>query len=46
MRPDMHKVIVERPRRGKRTRPLAIRFRNNLDSPAHLSMRTAYDYRE
>ena len=46
MRPDMYKVIVERPRRGKRMRPLAIRFRNNLNSPAHLSMRTAYDYRE
>jgi len=46
MRPDMYKVIVERPRREKRMRPLAIRFRNNLDSPAHLSMRTAYDYRE
>src|SRR5260370_42265766 len=36
MRADMYKVIVERPRRGKRTRPLAIRFRNDLDSPAHL----------
>ena len=35
MRPDMYKVIVERPRREKRMRPLAIRFRNNLDSPAH-----------
>jgi hypothetical protein len=46
MRPDMYKVIVERPRRGKRMRPLAIRFRNNLNSPVHLSMRTGYDYRE
>jgi hypothetical protein len=46
MRPDMYKVIVERSRRGKSMRPLAIRFRNNLDSPAHLSMRTAYDHRE
>ena len=46
MRPDMYKVIVERPRRGKRTRPLAIRFRNDLESPAHLSMRAVYDHRE
>jgi hypothetical protein len=46
MRADMYKVIVERPRRGKRTRPLAIRFRNDLDSPAHLGMRAAYDHRE
>jgi hypothetical protein len=46
MRPDMYKVIVERPRRAERMRPLAIRFRNNLNSPTHLSMRTAYDYRE
>jgi hypothetical protein len=42
----MYKVIVERPRREKRMRPLAIRFRNNPDGPAHLSMRAAYDYRE
>jgi hypothetical protein len=46
MRPDMYKVIVERPRRGKRMRPLAIHFRNNLDSPAHLCLRAAYDHRE
>jgi hypothetical protein len=46
MRPDMYKVIVERPRRGKRTRPLAIRLRNDLDGPVHLSMRAAYNYRE
>src|SRR5882724_1703493 len=46
MRPDMYKVIVERPRRGKRTRPLAIRLRNDLDGLAHLSMRAAYYYRE
>ena len=46
MRPDMYKVIVERPRRGKRMRPVAIRFRNDLDGPTHLGMRTAYDYRE
>jgi hypothetical protein len=46
MRPDMYKVIVERPRRGKRTRPLAIRLRNDLDGPSHLSMRAAYYYRE
>ena len=46
MRPDMCKVIVERPRRGKRTRPQAIRFRNQIDSPARLSMRAAYYARE
>ena len=46
MRPDMFKVIVERPRCGKRTRPLAIRFRNDLAGPAHLGMRAGYDYRE
>src|SRR6266404_9494791 len=46
MRTDMYKVIVERPRRGKRPRPLAIRFRNDLLGPAHLGMRAAYDHRE
>lgn len=46
MRPDMYKVIVERPRRYKSTRPLAIRLRNGLNGPAHLGMRAAYDYRE
>jgi hypothetical protein len=42
----MYKVIVERPRRGKRVSPIAMRLRNDLDGPAHLSMRAAYDYRE
>jgi hypothetical protein len=46
MRPDMYKVIVERPRRGKRVSPLAMRLRNDLDGPGHLSMRAPYDYRE
>jgi hypothetical protein len=42
----MYKVIVERPRRGKRVSPLAMRLRNDLDGPGHLSMRAAHDYRE
>ncbi len=44
MREDMYKVIVERPRRGKRTRPIALRVRNDLDGPARLGMRAYYDY--
>jgi hypothetical protein len=46
MRADMYKVIVERPRRGKRVSPLAMRLREDHDGPTHLSMRAAYDYRE
>jgi len=39
MRPDMYKVIVERPRSGKRTRPAALRLRNErLTVPSHSSV--------
>lgn len=44
MREDMYTVIVERPRRGKRTRAIALRLRNALDGPLHLGMRAYYDY--
>src|SRR6185437_7346824 len=44
MRSDMYKVIVERPRSGKRTRPAALRLRNDLDGPMRLGMRACYDY--
>jgi hypothetical protein len=44
MRPDMYKVIVERPRSGKRTRPAALRLRNDMDGPMRLGMRAHYDY--
>ncbi len=44
MRPDMYKVIVERPRSGKRTRYAAVRLRNSMDGPMRLGMRTNYDY--
>lgn len=44
MRPDMYKVIVERPRSGKRTRGAALRLRNDMDGPTRLGMRAHYDY--
>ena len=44
MRSDMYKVIVERPRSGKRTRPAALRLRNDLDGPMRLGMRACNDY--
>jgi hypothetical protein len=44
MRSDMYKVIVERPRSGKRTRPTALRLRNDLDGPMRLGMRAGYGY--
>jgi hypothetical protein len=46
MRPDMYKVIVERPRSGKRTRAAALRLRNDMDGPIRLGMRAHYDYLE
>lgn len=46
MRSDMHKIIVERPRRSKDLKARALRFRNSLDGPAHLGMRVGYGYRE
>lgn len=44
MREDMYKVIVERPRTGKRTRPIALRLRNDLDGPTRLGMRAYYGH--
>lgn len=46
MRSDMHKVIVERPRRSKDLNARALRLRNRLDGPSHLGMRIGYGYRE
>jgi hypothetical protein len=46
MRSDMHKIIVERPRRSKGLKARALRFRNSLDGPSHLGMRVGYGYRE
>lgn len=46
MRPDMYKVIVERPRRSKDLNERALRLRKDLDGPAHLGMRVGYGYRD
>ncbi len=44
MRQDMYKVIVERPRSGKRAHPAALRLRNDLDGPMRLGMRARYGH--
>ncbi|HEY4210284.1 MAG TPA: hypothetical protein VGM84_02280 [Steroidobacteraceae bacterium] len=40
----MYKVIVERPRSGKRTRAAALFLRNDMDGPMRLGMRARYDH--
>src|SRR6185437_6639175 len=44
MRQDMYKVIVERPRTGKRAHPAALRLRDDLDGPTRLGMRAGYGF--
>jgi len=46
MRQDMYKVIVERPRTGKRAHPAALRLRNDLEGPMRLGMRAGYGFLE
>ena len=45
MREDMHKVMVERPRRGKEGDATAARLREDFDGPMRLGMRAGYGYR-
>jgi hypothetical protein len=45
MREDMYKVIVERPRRGKKGDAAAARLRQDFDGPTRLGMRAGYGYR-
>jgi hypothetical protein len=45
MRPDMFKVIVERPRRHKGGYGAAAARRNDFDGPTFLGMRAGYEYR-
>lgn len=45
MREDMHKVIVERPRRGKYGDDRAAKRRNDPEGPTFLGMRAGYGYR-
>jgi len=43
MRPDMFKVILERPRRGRPNDRAARRGRDDLDGPQKLAIRAFYD---